>query len=242
MSKTWNYQVAGTINVSTTGNINDLDFQKCSVIRMTNASLSTIRGLKAGYPGQKITIISTGAGQVDFANQHAGSVAANRLINFVTLFDTPLAAGKGNATYQYDDTTSRWRLTEHNQGDVISIPYAAGNFTGSGGMTWGVDLADQRSLGYFLENTKVTVIYYIGGSSVTAPLGNTLKIALPTGMIATIDSYNTIWYLNPGAVAPAFCRISIGGTNIEIIRLDSANMAASVNDTYAAGTLIFAIG
>jgi hypothetical protein len=112
VAKTSNYQVAGTFDVSTTGTINDLDFQSCAVIRMTNATLATLTGLKAGYPGQMVTIVATGAGQVNLSHQNAGSAAANRLINAVTSAVTSLAAGVGAATYTYDDTTARWRLVD----------------------------------------------------------------------------------------------------------------------------------
>jgi len=83
------------VTLTTTGNIDDLDFGNVSLIRMNNASLATIRGLKAGYAGQIVTIVSVGAGQVDLAHQNAGSSAGNRFINFATIGTTCLAAGVG---------------------------------------------------------------------------------------------------------------------------------------------------
>ena len=53
---------------TTTGNIDNLDFAHARYIRANNATVSTIRGLVAGYyDGQVVTIISIGAGEVDLA-------------------------------------------------------------------------------------------------------------------------------------------------------------------------------
>ena len=120
--------------VTTTGNIDDLDFSNAATIRMNNASLATIRGLKAGVAGQHVTIVSIGAGEVDFAHQNAGSAAANRLINTVTSGVTPLVPGVGTAIYEYDATTGQWRLVSHTQGGWLtyspSITPNTGTFTG----------------------------------------------------------------------------------------------------------------
>ena len=116
-----------TVSVSTTGTINNLNFSNADQILMTNSSLATITGLGAGVAGQRVSIVSTGAGQVDLAHQNNGYSAANRLVNFATSDETSLAAGVGCATYEYDGTASRWRLIAHEQGAFISQPYSAGD-------------------------------------------------------------------------------------------------------------------
>ena len=107
---------------TSTGNIDDLDFSNASLVRMNNATDATIRGLLAGTAGQRVTIQSVGAGHVYLSHQNTGdATAANRLINFLTSADTPLAAGVGSATFEYDGTTSRWRLIAHHQGAAIAF-------------------------------------------------------------------------------------------------------------------------
>ena len=107
---------------TSTGNIDDLDFSNASLVRMNNATDATIRGLLAGTAGQRVTIQSVGAGHVYLSHQNTGdATAANRLINFITSADTPLAAGVGSATFEYDGTTSRWRLIAHHQGAAIAF-------------------------------------------------------------------------------------------------------------------------
>jgi len=112
MSKTGthNYQAAmATSPITTTGNIDDLDFEGAGLLVMNNAALATIRGLKAKYAGFRLTIIAIGAGNVELAHQNANSAAANRLINFLTASNTVMTPGTA-ATYVYDIGTGRWRL------------------------------------------------------------------------------------------------------------------------------------
>lgn len=185
MVKTNHYQVAGEVLVTTTGNIDNLDFEDCSVILMNNASLSTIRGLKAGYPGQEVSIVSIGAGQVNFSHQDSGSSAANRLINFVTSGITPLAAGVGKATYKYDLTTDRWRLINHNQGAPISIAFSAGNFTASGAMTWTVDAGDIFGDTYYLQGRLLTLHFSYVNTTVGGVASTELRKTYPNGYISS---------------------------------------------------------
>lgn len=180
----------GEVSFTTTGNIDDLDFTNHSTIRMNNATLATIRGLKAGKAGQKVTIISVGAGIVEFAHQNAGSVAANRLINFATSAPTRLAAGVGNATFQYDDVTDRWRLVDHNQGAFINQAYNAGDFTSQIG-TWTVDAGDITTFAYYLAGRILTVTYYLDSTSIS-------------------DAVSWVGLNTPGGYLPAL-QMTIGG-------------------------------
>lgn len=229
----------GEVSITTTGNIDDLDFTNNSTIRMNNATLATIRGLKAGKAGQKVTIISVGAGIVEFAHQNAGSVAANRLINFATSAPTRLAAGVGTATYQYDDVTDRWRLIEHNQGAFITQTYNAGNFTGGGGMAWGVDAGDQTTYAYYLIGRKLSVILWLITTSVTAPLGQNLIAAIPGGYVCTQNTMGTSGDNTDAGVYsnPILLTCAASGTVINIFKPSLALWTASVNATQVRASL-----
>lgn len=232
MAKTQNYQVAGDLDVSTTGNIDDLSLAGCAVIRMTNATLATIRGLAAGFPGQRVLIVSTGAGQVDLAHQNAGSTAANRLLNFATSASTSLAAGVGTAEYEYDGTTARWRLVDHRQGAYIDVPYAGGNFTANLGMTWTVDVGDQITFSYFLAERRLQVVGYFDTTSVTAPLGSLLQALIPGGFTSSTKMQGISLGFDNGVGTATYNRVQSGGTVIEIGRGDAANWSAAVNNTF----------
>lgn len=237
--KSYNYQPAGTITVSTTGNIDDLDFQGCAVILMSNATLATIRGLKAGHPGQLVTILSIGAGEVDLSHQSTGSAAANRMINWITGASTPLAPGAGQATYAYDDGESRWKLVGHDQGAWISVPYNAGDFTATAG-TWTVDAGDVNTFAYYVQGKSVTVNLFISTTSVSAnPTG--LLVALPHGFTAANATRQISAMINNGTGTTGF--LDFGSGSMTVIRAcrDTAGTAWDIatNATYVLGGITF---
>ncbi|CAB4192548.1 hypothetical protein UFOVP1236_45 [uncultured Caudovirales phage] len=90
------------------------------VIFANNATLLTIQGVTAAYDGQRLTIFSKGAGQVDINNEHASASAANRIITGSS-GTISLPAGSGRASMIYDVTTTRWRLDEASA-SVAGIP------------------------------------------------------------------------------------------------------------------------
>ncbi len=155
------------VTKTTTGNIDDLDFSNATIIRMNNATDATIRGMLAGVGGQRVTIVSVGAGNVFLAHQNTSdATAANRLINTVTSASTPLVAGQGKATYIYDATTARWRLESHTQGGYITPGFSAGDFTSDVG-SWTVGSGDITTMSYEIEADFITVQWAIGTTSVS---------------------------------------------------------------------------
>lgn len=235
MGKTNNYQIAGSIEITTTGNIDNLDVKGYALIRMNNASLSTIRGIREGYPGQKLTFVSVGAGQVNFAHQDTNSSAANRLINFVTSGITPLAAGKGTATYQYDDTTARWRLVEHIQGAFIDIPFSAGNFTASAG-NWTLTSPDQVTFGYYLKGNELTLILTVIFSTVSAS-PTSLIVTIPNSWTSANINRGSILYLDGGVTTGnGLFSMTVGGTTISFFR---DIIGATAWTTIVDGTFIY---
>lgn len=193
---------ASSEELATTGNIDNLDFGNVDLLRMNNATLSTIRGLKAGRSGQILTIVSIGAGQVDFEHQNAGSTAENRLINVATSFVTSLAAGVGRIAYQYDGTTARWRLLFHDQGAAISYtPTWTGNLVaptlGNGTLVGSyilkgrfVDVFTQLTLGT-TSNLGTSSLY---GISLPIPFTGTPPVGI--GLVTT----NSAASVNPVVV------------------------------------------
>jgi len=188
----------GEITITTTGNIDDLDFGNAAVIRMNNASLATIRGLKAGYDGQQVTIYAINA-EVDLSNQNAGSSTNNRLINTVTSGVTPLAGGSGSATYKYDATTARWRLNQHNQGKAIDI---SGSTTIVG---WSAFTSGRRFVWILLHGNALTVTIMLEGTSnstfVNVTIPYTTLSACPAGTFSGYLGFgydNGVALTNPG--------------------------------------------
>lgn len=216
--------------VTTTGNIDNLSFSNATLIRMNNASDATIRGLAAGTAGQRVTIVSIGAGHVYLAHQNANSTAANRLINTVTTGNTPLAAGFGAATLQYDDTTDRWRLVDHTQGAFIDIAYAGTDFTANTG-AWTVDSGDVTTFAYYLVGSQLTVILTAINTS-TSLATSFVSAKLPLGLTAAKVNRAPFNYIEGVAAGVGMFSINVSGTTINFFTnaLGSTNWAAGTND------------
>lgn len=150
---------------TSTGNVDDLDVGSAPsvLVRFNNASLTTLRGMIPGCVNQRVIIVSVGAGQVDLSHQDTNeSTAARRLINIATSGATSLAPGSGSAIYVYDETTDRWRLVQHEQGD--SIAYTP---TWAGGSP-APSIGDGSLTGrYYLRGKQVTFSIHLGAGSTT---------------------------------------------------------------------------
>lgn len=181
--------VSTVLAISTTGSTSNLDFQNAEVLYCDNATLLTITGLLAGYDGQRLVIISRGAGQVDIANQALGSSAANRINNGVT-GTRSLAAGSGVAVLQYDTDTAaggvnpRWRCILHNQGAWITPAFSAADYTGNGAMTWTVAAGQVTSCAYWLKDRTLEFILEVIGTAVGGTPNTTLQRVIPGGFTA----------------------------------------------------------
>lgn len=227
-----------------TGNVDDLDFANASIIRMNNASLATIRGLKAGVPGQRVTIVSVGAGQVNLSHQDTGdATASSRLICKATSGKTPLAAGTGTAVLQCDGTTARWRLVSHDQGGWITPAYSAGNFASLGGGTaWTVIAANQDTYAYMLVGKLLTVAFRIESTNVTgAPLE--LLLAVPGGFSVAKATNIPFQAIDKGAAAFGIARVAAADTSIRFqsSATGAGWQATAGSDTFTRGTIFFEV-
>lgn len=173
------YIAPAEFTTTATGNQIDFNFGNATILRCNNATLLTIQGLKPGAPGQKLTIKSVGAGQVNLTHQDAASSGNCKLINFTTTGPTPLAAGTGVAILEYDSTTTRWRLVHHEQGEWISIAYNAGDFTGHGTMTWTVDSGDLLTYRIWLKGRTLFINIAIANSVLGGTATSNLYLTLP---------------------------------------------------------------
>jgi hypothetical protein len=229
---------------ATTGNIDDLDFGNASQIRMTNATLATIRGLKAGTAGQRVTIVSVGAGQVDLAHQNAGSTAAYRLLNIATSASTSLAAGSGSATYQYDATTVRWRLVGHTQGAFITPTYAAGDFTAVAPMTWTVDAGDVITYRYMLIGRFYHFQFTLLSTTVGGTASYELRGAIPGGFTIS-NRCDSVIRVRDNLTNQAGLAVALNGSTYVAFYVDLTsgvtNFTLCADATHIIGTLNFAV-
>lgn len=236
----WGMPSTGEASLTTTGNIDDLDFSNASLVRMNNATDATLRGLVAGTAGQVVSIQSVGAGNVFLAHQNAGSTAANRLINFATSANTPLAAGVGVAVYQYDGTTARWRLITHDQGVGITPTFAAGDYTASGSMTWTLQSGDVLAEHYYLRGRKLTVAIALSSTTVGGSVSTGLRRLL-FGFTAKDFQRTAVVITDNGVRSTGYIEVTAAITYAEFHRSDNANWTLATNNTTATAVVDFEV-
>ena len=208
---------------------------------LNNASLLTLQGIQAGTHGQRLTLVSIGAGQVDLAHEHASASAANRLTLRATSGLTSLAAGKGTAVFQYDTNagggTGRWRLALHDQGDWITVPYTSTDYTADTG-TWTVDSGDLLAYRYLLVGRTLFVQIVISNST-TSGVTVGLFVLLPVGFtISTVA--NTTAAVTANAVSGsgvAQVNNGVSTTQLRILKIDFSVWANGTNNNGASFTL-----
>lgn len=107
--------------------------------------------------------------------------------------------------------------------------YAAGNFTGSGSMTWGVDNADQN-LKYSINRGVLILWVYIINTDVAGTASNELRIALPGGVLAAGGSCGIISIRDAGAQAVGFAECGAGNGYVSLYKPGAANWTLTAGD------------
>ena len=220
-----------------TGTQNDFSLSAAyTVLRCNNATDLTITGFTIGgvapTAGDRVQIISVGAGHVFLSHQAAGSTAANRLLNWVTSGVTPLAAGTGVAEYQYDDTTDRWRLVSHSQGAAIAPTFNAADYAGDGTITWTVEAADVSDYVYTLVGKKLLVSAALGSTTTGGVTSTELRLTLPNGYTSAKFSVQPA---RISEVAPTYRQWGLsytlsGGTTLRFQKVDVSNFVIGANN------------
>lgn len=223
-------QYTGEKVITTTGNIDNLDFSNAAVLYLNNASLATIRGLKAGSGGQRLRIVSVGAGQVNLAHLNANSSAANQMTNVVTSGITPLAAGKGAATYEYDLANTKWRLIEHEQGAPISVAYTSTDYTADAG-TWTVDSGDLGTYTYTIRGKRLLIDFTATTTSISSASATRMQVLIPNGYTYTREARQGAVIFNGGTSTEGMARSVATETRMFLYRDPGASAYATATNT-----------
>lgn len=234
-------ETAPVIQTTTsTGSVNDFALTaSCKVLRCNNASLLTFTGFAAGYSGQRVLIVSVGAGQVDLVVQSASSTAANRLLSGIAAGTISLAAAKGTMEIEYDATTARWRVVMHNQGAPISVPWTSTDFTATSG-TFTVQVGDLIAFRYVLDAVRcvLSVNITIATASVSAT-PNALSVLTPGGFSCPSTYETTFYYNDNGTAGVGLARAN--GTTIIFIKPATVAWQAATNTTEVRAAIEFEV-
>jgi hypothetical protein len=218
-----------TITTTATGNQDNFapgSFTNLNVLRCGNASILNIRGLAGGSDGMLLWIVSTGSGQVDLSNDNVNSTAATRMLNGVTA-TISLAPGSGRALLEYDATTQRWRVLQHEQGAWITPAYIGTDYFGVG-PTWTVDSGDVTAAAFCLCGRRLSFMLTIDASSISGT-GIEVVAKIPGGFNAAKSLRGVLQHNDTGQAAGYF-QIDAGTNTIQIARFDFGNFAAHTNN------------
>lgn len=231
---------------TSTGTINDFATSSLTsnlvVLRCNNAADLTLTGFTAATTaGQQLLVVSVGAGNVFLPHQNTGSAAANRSINFATSGSTPLAAGIGVAKYVYDTTTSRWRLTVHEQGAWITRTFAAGNYTGSAG-AWTVASGNITVDAYYLHGKTMTIAESLSGSTSTTP-GTQYRVLIPASFSAARSTDVGAQVTDNGTSVAGLLQVNPASdaTKLFFFRADLAAFTAGAANVAVRGSITFEV-
>lgn len=222
-----------------TGTVNDFPLiPGCSVLYCTNSGVPlTITGLSGGVSGQRLTIIALGA-QVNLAPSNSGSLVANRLLNWATAAPTALARSVvtcGSATYIYDGTLiNRWELVAHDQGEWITPPFNAADFTATGGGgTWTVASGNIGAMSYKLTGRMIFIVFQILTTTVGgAPTALNIFNGQFGGHKLLTNAYFAIGFTTDSAGFPYVAIPPAGPPGANYL-----NIMKGSNGTFAAGSL-----
>ena len=129
-----------------------------------------------------------------------------------------------------------------NVGEWTSVTFAAGNFTGSGAMTWTLDSADQTTLAYMLVGKTLWVSFNLGNTTVGGTVNISLQIAIPGGFTATKQMVAPILISdNGGTQVAGYAVVVASGNNILCRKMDNANWTLATNTTNVSGLIAFEV-
>lgn len=174
------------------------------------------------------------SGQTDTFTISRASAGANprTVTDLLTLYSSGLLAVTGGYL-------ERGRTTP--MGEWIAVAFSAGNFTGSGSMTWTVEVGDQVTYRYTLNGKTMTLSFWINATSVGGTPDTQLRIAIPGGFTAAQSMSGVCKIVDNGTPEFAEWAVSAAGSTVNIGRNTGGNFTASTNNTYARGTAIFEV-
>jgi hypothetical protein len=113
----------------------------------------------------------------------------------------------------------------------IGIPYDAADFTGDGTITWGVDSADVTDYSYKIIDGNTVILNVRIENTDVSGAGQILFVAIPPEIEPKKSLAGPALAFDNGTGAPAFFSIDVGTGQIQFVRVDLANWAASTDST-----------
>lgn len=129
--------------------------------------------------------------------------------------------------------TAGTNFKEHSRstalGDVIDVPFAAGNFTANSAMTWTV--AAQSLYSYTLIGHTLLLEVEVDSTSVGGTPNTDLLIAIPGGFTASRAGIGFIYYSDNGTRGVGLAIWAAGASAVRCLLPSLGNWSASVTNT-----------
>jgi hypothetical protein len=215
---------------TSTGNLDDFDFDDASRIRANGSSAAVFRGLLAGTAGQTVVITNINTSTVKVAHQDTNSAEANRIICPST--NGQIIGANGSITLVYDGTTERWRVTAVEPGAAISVAYNSGDYTGNSSITWTVASGDVTTFQYQQRGTLLYVWIEVKTSTVSGS-GSSLLVAIPGGFTCSVVGDVPAYIADNNNFQIGITGVhSADQTKIRFVLASGANWAAATDTTW----------
>lgn len=119
-----------------------------------------------------------------------------------------------------------------------SVAHSAGDFTGSGTITWTVASGDQTRFAY-VEIGKTMIVSLVIATSSVSGTGTELRVAVPNGK--TASNGGGAYALIDNGTSGVGRWLSTGGTYLAFYTPTNGNWTASTDNTYIYATCVFEI-
>jgi len=117
-------------------------------------------------------------------------------------------------------------------GPRVSVPYNAGDFSGTGGLTWTVEAADVNGFGYSKDGPKLFIEFDLVTTTVGGGLANNfLSVAIPGGFLPSRTVQLPCLAQDNGTVWESVFCIVTQGSGALLFRRFAANWSAAANTT-----------
>lgn len=130
------------------------------------------------------------------------------------------------------DAQAQWR----------TVPFDAGDFTGSGSMTWTVESTDIEGFRYVVNDRTMTVALVLNTSTVGGTADQVLKVKIPGGYRAGGLAFNPAFIRKDSGSPFVETGYAITNKNLDTIAIYRSNFTAqqlSTNATFIYFTITF---
>lgn len=212
-----------------------------TVLRWNGASDVTFTGFANGIEARQVLVINaTSARNILFAYENTDSTTTNRFIT-ESVIGQYIGPG-GLAHLVYDSTSSRWRVSCLDPGAPIKPAFDAGDFIGSGSMTWTVAAGDIETYAFTQRGKRLIVDFSIKETSVGGTPDTALQIAIP-GSFAAVNyvANGCVVNDNNGGYVFGFVQVAPSGTILSVYRSSTATWSAATDTTSVRGQIAFEV-